>query len=183
MNALSSFALARLGAKPLEPFGKGSNALKAGTPDAGPGSYRVQRLRDLRFSAGTAVRSAPGRGRAEGGLIRGRRERQGYRALGLRAQRGAAWCRALDHFGEPHRQFDRLRGSACRSRLWQTAGFAQLFSAAEQNFHVLAQKLLPECRDRCARGPARASVTGVNVLMTAARKQWAVALRMSARRH
>jgi hypothetical protein len=25
-----------LGAKPLEPFGKGSNALKAGTPDAGP---------------------------------------------------------------------------------------------------------------------------------------------------
>src|SRR5580700_3858879 len=30
------FALAHLGAKPLEPFGKGSNALKAGTPDAGP---------------------------------------------------------------------------------------------------------------------------------------------------
>jgi hypothetical protein len=30
------FALARPGAKPLEPFGKGSNALKAGTPDAGP---------------------------------------------------------------------------------------------------------------------------------------------------
>src|ERR1700691_2058199 len=27
---------ARPGAKPLEPFGKGSNALKAGTPDAGP---------------------------------------------------------------------------------------------------------------------------------------------------
>ncbi len=26
------------GAKPLEPFGKGSNALKAGTPDAGPKS-------------------------------------------------------------------------------------------------------------------------------------------------
>src|ERR1700746_3420117 len=40
---------ARPGAKPLEPFGKGSNALKARTPDAGPktgekgyvlGSYR-----------------------------------------------------------------------------------------------------------------------------------------------
>src|ERR1700683_2022336 len=30
------FALARRGAKPLEPFGKGSDALKAGTPDAGP---------------------------------------------------------------------------------------------------------------------------------------------------
>ena len=30
---------ARLGAKPLEPFGKGSNALKAGTLDAGPTDY------------------------------------------------------------------------------------------------------------------------------------------------
>jgi len=36
MAALSSSAFARSGAKPLEPFGKGSNALKAGTPDAGP---------------------------------------------------------------------------------------------------------------------------------------------------
>jgi hypothetical protein len=51
--------VARLGAKPLEPFGKGSNALKAGTPDAGPvRSYRAP-MED------TAVRSAPGRGRAE----------------------------------------------------------------------------------------------------------------------
>ena len=34
--------VARLGAKPLEPFGKGSNALKAGTRDAGPvRSYRA----------------------------------------------------------------------------------------------------------------------------------------------
>src|SRR5262249_50470908 len=33
---------ARPGAKPLEPFGKGSNALKAGTPDAGPESPTVQ---------------------------------------------------------------------------------------------------------------------------------------------
>jgi len=32
--------IARLGAKPLEPFGKGSNALKAGTLDAGP-NYRA----------------------------------------------------------------------------------------------------------------------------------------------
>src|ERR1700720_3486484 len=38
---------ARPGAKPLEPFGKGSNALKAGTPDAGPESPTVQK-RDLR---------------------------------------------------------------------------------------------------------------------------------------
>jgi len=34
---------ARPGAKPLEPFGKGSNALKAGTPDAGPESPTVQK--------------------------------------------------------------------------------------------------------------------------------------------
>src|SRR6516164_3503767 len=53
---------ARPGAKPLEPFGKGSNALKAGTPDAGPESPTVQRT-----SVCTAVRSAPGRGRAETG--------------------------------------------------------------------------------------------------------------------
>jgi hypothetical protein len=57
--------VARLGAKPLEPFGKGSNALKAGTRDAGPvRSYRAP-IRD------TAVRSAPGRGRAEARYIRG----------------------------------------------------------------------------------------------------------------
>jgi hypothetical protein len=35
-DALSSIAKLAVGAKPLEPFGKGSNALKAGTPDAGP---------------------------------------------------------------------------------------------------------------------------------------------------
>jgi hypothetical protein len=38
--------VARLGAKPLEPFGKGSNALKAGTRDAGPvRSYRAPLFR------------------------------------------------------------------------------------------------------------------------------------------
>jgi hypothetical protein len=36
MAALSSTAVLAVGAKPLEPFGKGSNALKAGTPDAEP---------------------------------------------------------------------------------------------------------------------------------------------------
>src|SRR6202035_154414 len=82
------FALARLGAKPLEPFGKGSNALKAGTPDAGPEGPTVSgaldadwRLkRDFRLKPDLAVRSAPGRGRAEWGLIRAARDgRQGYR--------------------------------------------------------------------------------------------------------
>src|SRR5271157_1424765 len=48
MAALSSFA--RPGAKPLEPFGKGSNALKAGTPDAGPESPTVQERASARPS-------------------------------------------------------------------------------------------------------------------------------------
>ena len=39
------FALAHRGAKPLEPFGKGSNALKAGTPDAGPESPTARLMR------------------------------------------------------------------------------------------------------------------------------------------
>src|SRR5215472_3244753 len=68
-NRFLAFAIirhcrARPGAKPLEPFGKGSNAKKAGTPDAGPLSVSLPGSRP-------AVRSAPGRGRAEGGLIRG----------------------------------------------------------------------------------------------------------------
>src|SRR6516162_2852562 len=41
---------ARPGAKPLEPFGKGSNALKAGTPDAGPESPTVQERASARPS-------------------------------------------------------------------------------------------------------------------------------------
>jgi hypothetical protein len=73
------FALARLGAKPLEPFGKGSNALKAGTPDAGPEGPTLLGALNTHM----AVRSAPGRGRAEWGLIRAAGdERQGYRGKG-----------------------------------------------------------------------------------------------------
>src|ERR1700739_877363 len=112
MAALSSSPIARPGAKPLEPFGKGSNALKAGTPDAGPSSpYRA-------FVA--AVRSAPGRGRAEAGHIRGRRGKasgdggakqpvgsfnSGPPSLRLR--------RALAHFRKPHRKLDRFAHLAC----------------------------------------------------------------------
>src|SRR5207248_9682607 len=69
---------ARPGAKPLEPFGKGSNALKAGTPDAGPESPTAQKLEqelEKAQAARAAVRSAPGRGRAEAGHIRDRDQR------------------------------------------------------------------------------------------------------------
>src|SRR5579864_7670879 len=96
MNALSFVALARLGAKPLEPFGKGSNALKAGTPDAGPEGPTVPGA----FGADTAVRSAPGRDRAEGGLIRAAgEERQGYVALLPRAAPARLRLRSLDRTG------------------------------------------------------------------------------------
>src|SRR4029077_16697971 len=130
------FALARLGAKPLEPFGKGSNALKAGTPDAGPEGPTASGA----FGAATAVRSPPRRGRAEGGLIRAPgEERQGY--SGAAGRLGGP----LDQLSEPYRQFDPfadLLGAV-------TGGggrLAQLLYAGEERFHVLAQKLLPECR-------------------------------------
>src|ERR1700730_10906174 len=58
--------LARPGAKPLEPFGKGSNALKAGTPDAGPCGPAAPddrrtfgRKADNRFPGTTCARAPP----------------------------------------------------------------------------------------------------------------------------
>src|SRR5262249_97062 len=50
---------ARPGAKPLEPFGKGSNALKAGTPAAGPESPTVQEGSLARPSVQRSSGSAP----------------------------------------------------------------------------------------------------------------------------
>src|SRR5580704_1039000 len=90
--------LARPGAKPLEPFGKGSNALKAGTPDAGPCGPAAPddrrtfgRKADNRFSrnmrTGAAVRSAPGRGRAEARYIRGPQGNASARLAGRRCRR------------------------------------------------------------------------------------------------
>src|SRR5882724_13292020 len=53
---------------PSSPFGKGSNAQKAGTPDAGPeGPAACSPNQAKREFA--AVRSAPGQGRAEAGFI------------------------------------------------------------------------------------------------------------------
>src|ERR1700722_18781102 len=108
------FALARLGAKPLEPFGKGSNALKAGTPDAGPEGPTMPGA----LNAGTAVRSAPGRGRAEWGLIRAAgEERQGYRDKAI-----DGWWRGWRAPGSARRAVPParpLRGSACRQVRWQ----------------------------------------------------------------
>src|SRR5271169_530942 len=97
MNALSIVALARLGAKPLEPFGKGSNALKAGTPDAGPvGPTKPRKV------CGSTVRSAPGRGRAERqALYLGRLETQVVAPRGTASGSGAALrIGGLDELGK-----------------------------------------------------------------------------------
>src|ERR1700692_557946 len=87
---LFPFALAHLGAKPLEPFGKGSNALKAGTPDAGPEGPTLPGALSGTCALTTrmAVRSAAGGGRAEWGLIRAAgEERQGYRGKAVQGLR------------------------------------------------------------------------------------------------
>src|SRR5579862_4103851 len=134
------FALARRGAKPLEPFGKGSNALKAGTPDAGPEGPTVPGA----LNASTAVRSAPGRGRAEGALY-APPARKG-KAIEAKASRSAGgFARPLDQLGEPHRQLDPFADLLIAGSIG-SGGFAQLLYAGEQRLHVLAQKLLPECR-------------------------------------
>src|SRR5271154_3224639 len=147
------FALAHLGAKPLEPFGKGSNALKAGTPDAGPEGPTLSGAlnahwrfkRDFRLKPDLVVRSAPGRGRAEWGLIRAAgEERQGYRGKGYSGS-GGGLGRPLDQLGEPHRQFDAFADLLVAGS-GGSGGLTQLLYAGEERLHVLAQKLLPECR-------------------------------------
>src|ERR1700691_272370 len=99
------FALARLGAKPLEPFGKGSNALKAGTPDAGPegptvpfvGAYTPAR------PSGQPPAGVSGRG----ALYAAGTERQG--------ESGPARVplRLLDQLGKPHCKLDAFADLLC----------------------------------------------------------------------
>jgi hypothetical protein len=71
------YVFARLGAKPLEPFGKGSNALKAGTPDAGPeGPTAWKPIRpSVQPPAGVERKAAlysglPGKGKADWAKVR-----------------------------------------------------------------------------------------------------------------
>src|SRR6202451_1419658 len=92
-----------------------------------------------------AVRSAPGRGRAEWGLIRAAgEERQGYRGKGYWGSAGR-FGRPLDQLGEPHRQFDTLADLLVAGSLG-SGGLTQFLYAGQQRFHVLAQKLLAEWR-------------------------------------
>src|SRR5271168_5423756 len=108
MNALSFFAIARHGAKPLEPFGKGSNALKAGTPDAGPeGPTAPARGRPFSprpGSSGSAPYTRPARkGKPEWAREGGGESRDG--GLGLR--------RRLNKLGELDGELHALADLAC----------------------------------------------------------------------
>src|ERR1700686_321701 len=96
MNALSFVALAHLGAKPLEPFGKGSNALKAGTRDAGPSGPTEPRASTRH---GRPFSPRPGSS-GKTGLIRGRSEKASKSTLAQGAGGG------LDQPRKPHRESD-----------------------------------------------------------------------------
>src|ERR1700733_5644116 len=88
--------LARLGAKPLEPFGKGSNALKAGTRDAGPSGPTERRKY---WPARPSVQPP----------ARVERKSRPYPRLPGKGKGSALaqWVvRRLDQFRKPHRQRD-----------------------------------------------------------------------------
>ena len=156
--------LARPGAKPLEPFGKGSNALKAGTPDAGPdrvGPTATTLTVELR----AAVRSAPGRGRAEGGLIRGGAEkaRRAWRSTD-RSEARVRPVRILDQLGEPHREFDAFAQLLGVGGRWLGA-FGAAFSSRPAAFRGFVRAVFAGTPDRSARASRSASVTGEKVLI------------------
>jgi hypothetical protein len=101
-------ALAHLGAKPLEPFGKGSNALKAGTPDAGPeGPTLSGALGETCALSQTWPSVQPPAGVERNGALYARPARKG-KAIEARRYSGSARGLGgpLDQLGEPHRQFD-----------------------------------------------------------------------------
>src|SRR6202030_4761491 len=103
------FALAHLGAKPLEPFGKGSNALKAGTPDAGPEGPTVS----------GALTPAQPSVQPPAGVERKRPYTRGGRGKArLLRVNGPAWSApgSARQAVPPTRP---LRGSACRRGRWQ----------------------------------------------------------------
>jgi hypothetical protein len=76
-DALSLVDPPRPGAKPFEPFGKGSNALKAGTRDDGrksPAALGYDRVRKTNVSGIVTARPSvqlPAGGERKGGLIEG----------------------------------------------------------------------------------------------------------------
>ena len=118
------------GAKPLEPFGKGSNALKAGTPDARPmRSYHA-------ISAQPSVQPPAGVERKDG-VIRGPRGKarrsEFTRPLGVR----------LNAFRQPYRQRHALAHLGC-GRNVRARHLALPLQLAEQDLEALLEKLLPE---------------------------------------
>src|SRR6516164_8678038 len=125
--------VARLGAKPLEPFWKGSNALKAGTRDAGPvRPYRAP-------SGGTRPSVQPPAGvERKAGLIRALRGNASGSAFRRRLRR-------LDELRQTHRKGYALAHLAGLGGDG-TRHFAFLLQPAKESVQALLQKLLPERR-------------------------------------
>jgi hypothetical protein len=123
------YVFARLGAKPLEPFGKGSNALKAGTLDAGPEDPTAWKPYGRPFSPrpGSSGRRPYTRGQPAKA-----------RQIGLKS--GFGGC--LNDFGQPDCQLSAFPDQI-RSRADRIGRFPGSFQAFEQDFHVLAEQPLP----------------------------------------
>src|SRR5271155_382343 len=128
---------ARPGAKPLEPFGKGSNALKAGTPDAGPRMGPT-----VIWNSRPSVQPPAGVERKPGLYAAGPKRQD--------ASKARSATRILDDFGEPHREFNafaQLPGVSAAGRV----GPAELFHAREQGFEALSSSLWRNARSLRAR--------------------------------
>jgi hypothetical protein len=117
---------ARPGAKPLEPFGKGSNALKAGTPDAGPcRPYRASRTRpSVQPPAGVERKAALYAGWA----------RKCKSGPALRART------TLNELGKPNRKFNAF-AELLGVRIGLSASFLY---PGEQDLKVVLEQLLPK---------------------------------------
>src|ERR1700726_721496 len=148
-------ALAHLGAKPLEPFGKGSNALKAGTPDAGPEGPTLSGAlgETCALSETWSSVQSPARVERNGALYaRPARKGKAIEAMLFRVCGKAWWAPGSARRAAP--PVRRLRGSACRRVRWQRG----LYAAS------LCRRVAPPCSgleapagmpDRSARGRAR----------------------------
>src|SRR5574341_2636402 len=132
---------------PPSPFGKGSNAAKAGTPDAGP-SGPAARLSMERSHA--AVRSAPSRDRAEARFIGTCEENASFAPASQTSRSGRALAVAAGHrgplqqFRKLHRKIDALADLSCALAVGRAC--AQLAEFAQQQFETLGHEPVAERR-------------------------------------
>src|SRR6266853_4204492 len=126
---------------PSSPFGKGSKAAKAGTRDVGPSGP----CRRFLVWKPAAVRSAPGRDRAEACVIGGFAEKASFTdsftgcsapAGSSRAVRsGTGHGDALQQFGELHREVDSLADLTCA--LGVGAGRSEPFELGKEQIEAV----------------------------------------------